>query len=458
MADSKITDLSNIVSILGVLPPETVLYAVHAGDDYNVTVGQILALVNAGDNGRIVQYGSWSTLGFFSVWADYKVLFGDTVVDVVLDYVAYYPCATGYTRYDRVEVDSDGAVSLVTGVESTGIPDKPAATAGKVTIGFLQISDSLEYWLPVSEGFITKDSQNFQAVFGAGAVTLPATENFNYALQPGVTQVDGIDAVLPSSPEFNRFGQEMKLLNASGGDIILKHSGTGLYFQDSTDFTLPSQHVASFFYDPTSNVWVFTGSSVQGGGGGLDEAGVRDTPLTGLPASTNTAITATDKVVDAFAKAQGQINKRLQLVHSEVLSADNPISASTTPAAMFLTSPSLEAGTYRIECEFTFSNSPSGGVTFSLSLQGTATVSRYAAHVIAIKQNKGDANTPRYTVVSSTSATVVSDSSTVTNGKCTFSGVLVVSSPGTVLISLSFSSGTATTNIEANSNFQIYKL
>lgn len=252
-----------------IVPPKCMASFVIYGNLGGVVFKSLSAVGAAANSvrGRIVQYGVWDGLALLSVWYDYKILFGDTVVDVIPDSVDYSYCATGYTRYDRVEVDSDGVVSLVTGVESTGFPDKPAPTAGKVTIGFMQISDSSEYWLPVSEGFVSKDSQQVQAVYGTGAVTLPVTGSFNYTLQAGVTQVDDIDPALPSSPELNSLGQDMKIINGTGGDVTLKHGGR-LFFQNGVDFTLPAGHVATFFYESTGSLWVFSGSSVQGGGSG----------------------------------------------------------------------------------------------------------------------------------------------------------------------------------------------
>jgi hypothetical protein len=208
----------------------------------------------------ILQYGMITQFSFLAAWSDYKLDFGGATVEVVPDMVMYSPTDTGKTRIDRVEVLSDGTVSLVTGSETTGTPQKPAETPGNKTIGFIYVSENQERWVPLVLGSVTKDSQQFYPVYGAGAVTLPIVDNYNYLLQAGVTQVDGIDSLLPAFPHVVREGETMSIYNATGASVLIKADG-GFIFPGAEDFILQPNHFAYFTF---LDAWpIFSGTSYR---------------------------------------------------------------------------------------------------------------------------------------------------------------------------------------------------
>lgn len=191
--------------------------------------------------------------------------------------------------------------------------------------------------------------------------TITGETSINAGLYAG-SRIEASPAINPG--ELVTLGQLNDSLSnfSTTTEIPIANSTGVVQFNAGTDFPLRFQGTgdASVSFNPSTRM--VTINSVPGSGGGgavtsfngrdgavvaevgdysttqvtegtnqyFTQARVRTTPLTGYTVGANTAITATDNILQAFQKLQGQINVRAPATRTLQLSAGNGVSISNT--------------------------------------------------------------------------------------------------------------------------------
>lgn len=196
---------------------------------------------------------------------------------------------------------------------------------------------------------------------------------------------------------------------------------------------------------------------------------VRDVLLTGFALGADTAVTATDKIMEAFGKLQAQINTiknnyRVKTQYVTINVTNNSIPNSSGLQKMFNSPASgafaLTAGKkYRFTCNFSISSMSSTSGTFSFGFKGGTGTGTIDAkfHAVAVKiAAHGQAEFTSASVAAGTSTELVSPN-TETTGNAMITGIINCSAAGSLIPAVALSTPAAAI-INKNSYFEIEEI
>jgi hypothetical protein len=198
---------------------------------------------------------------------------------------------------------------------------------------------------------------------------------------------------------------------------------------------------------------------------------VLDVVLTGLVTTSNVAISATDKIVDAFGKIQTQINdiKSKYRLRTQYISLNSDyILTSTNSLQKIFNLPANGAFTmvtgkkYRFKASFSISNMSTSTGHFSFGITGNAVSTNMRYTAISVKSDSTTGVTSSQLVTSSVkTARQLVIANTAVEGSSVITGVFNCTTGGLFVPSISLSGTslfTSSTKILAGSYFEIEEI
>lgn len=134
------------------------------------------------------------------------------------------------------------------------------------------------------------------------------------------------------------------------------------------------------------------------------------------------------------------------------------LTANTLVELFPSSSNSLAAGIYEIVCHFNLSSLSGSGGTIGIGLLGTASLSRIMIEGNGVRQPHATSNTAQFSSITTTAFTTISTSTTMNDGKASFRGKFVVTSPGSVKPAFGMTVTMTGVNVDLGSYYYIRRL
>lgn len=268
---------------------------------------------------------------------------------------------TGYHRIDIVVANANNGFDLIQGVEVllANSPAEPSTPIGTLKVTSLVVTDGTisSPELPITGTDFVKKTFALGYSYSSGTTDAvfafrPSGESVYTFTNAGLVSVSGFNlSLITGSAEVPYSGKTIRVLNQTGSAITLKHfddinAEVPFSFKDGLDVTMPFNEILEFTYangelSEVFRSWTNALVNTDGLAEGVTNlyftvARVLATVLTGFTSVVSWArITSTDTILQAFGKAQKQID---DLQSSSVFSYTRNVNAGDNTKFDFVVS------------------------------------------------------------------------------------------------------------------------
>ena len=177
-------------------------------------------------------------------------------------------CASGKKRIDYIVPNSSNTFTIISGIETTGIPAAPSIPNKDMYVSFFTITDILiesPALTIIGENYISKREKSAFQVYQSGEINNTVLDDFFYGYLNFRDAVTNLKSIGTYTNAHLYSGRELLIKNSQATDITIYHlAGTGFQFSfpNEVNFILKPNEIIRFstkILSPTSGILEYVG-------------------------------------------------------------------------------------------------------------------------------------------------------------------------------------------------------